>query len=407
MGAPDLNLCQTAAPSIGDEYTYKWAKRDCEALGAARHPKFVEMFGRKLHSDWRAVVKICRSKKSHGQSRLPSQTMQHFSGRRPMRKFQPKRFSPGANMDNPTNVRSVEYIGISDASLHMGGTDWLKQYLMLYDKIGLLTLEAAKHMLRGYSSVKAERADTYEALQEIGVVFEPDNTFDSERYPGISEHLKQADDAQKRFDYEHPSDLTQWREREQAGRKPAENSFDHYHDARVHLSRASAAVMRATSSSRAFAMFSPAAWEHEAREMKRVQVGKLLIAQFPQIDQTISFQDLLSLRDEDEFKQRQGGLRVWANKATSGSASVPEIEEELLSLRNQYETYLRKIKVKYGLSGVSSLFHLAADGLKMNAGNVLGRFFSLVVTPASLSEAEMKAPGREVSFFHYLENEIK
>lgn len=53
-------------------------------------------------------------------------------------------------MGNTGGVEPVEYVGISDAALHMGGTDWLKRYLLLYDRIGLLALEAAKFQLRSY-----------------------------------------------------------------------------------------------------------------------------------------------------------------------------------------------------------------------------------------------------------------
>ncbi len=83
----------------------------------------------------------------------------------------------------------------------MGGTDWLKRELLLYDKIGMTHLEYSVLGLREYG--KSLRAGTYEHLQDVGVIYEMDVPERNED-PDVVQCLKYASEAQERFEYEIP-----------------------------------------------------------------------------------------------------------------------------------------------------------------------------------------------------------
>ncbi|CAG2154685.1 hypothetical protein [Cupriavidus numazuensis] len=308
-------------------------------------------------------------------------------------------------------TKAVDYVGIISANLRMGTTDWLKRDLLLYDKIGLLSLGGAKLMLRSHNDRSARRADTYEWLEEQGVLFEAPYDYDI-AHPEVRSLIELADDSNKKFEYEHPSDPVAWRQRNESERKPSEDSFHHHWNTHIYLARAVAAQMRLNGNPRTFALVNPRKFAQEpaTRELKQVELRRLVIDSFPEIDKDISFEDLLLLRKEDEFKERSTALRIWVNKIAGGNSPLHEIEEEYVHLRNQYERYLQVIRVRYSLTGIGALFlaagEIAVEAAKFNVGNVIGKTFSLFSTRSALAEAELKAPGREVSFLNYLEKEV-
>jgi len=82
----------------------------------------------------------------------------------------------------------------------MGGTDWLERELLLYDKVGLMSLEQCKAFLRTESAVKRQRADEYEYLQNADVVYEIEIPDDSP-VADVRQCLSLASEAQERFEY--------------------------------------------------------------------------------------------------------------------------------------------------------------------------------------------------------------
>lgn len=303
----------------------------------------------------------------------------------------------------------TELTGITSASFHMGGTDWLKKELLLHGKIGMYGLDGAKTMLRSYSSVKAHRADVYEYLQDRGVVFEP-SLPSNDASDDVGLWLKQASLARDAFEYEHPSDVGEYRKRQLEGRLPAKNSFDHNYNMQAFLVKSMCCDLRDRASISAIPMLYPKFYYQNGLGLKRVSVAKVLINCFPAIGADVPFEDLLSLRDEPEMVRARSALRSWMRGFDVNELTEAEIRDEILHVKDEYIRYLNSQKIKYELGFVESLVKLGSglveDTLKLNLKSLSETLFSITKENVALSEAELVAPGKELAYLAKLDESL-
>jgi len=123
----------------------------------------------------------------------------------------------------------------------------------------------------------------------------------------------------------------------------------------------------------------------------------------------MSFDDILQLRAEPEFKSGRDASRGWIRNVSSKGWSDKELRQEIHHLLHQYREYMSIQKIKYSLTTLSCLAKLPAH----IAGTFIGTIPALVTTGCSLfitrinlMEAELKAPGRELAYIDSLNKRI-
>jgi len=74
----------------------------------------------------------------------------------------------------------------------------------------------------------------------------------------------------------------------------------------------------------------------------------------------MSFDDILQLRAEPEFKSGRDASRGWIRNVSSKGWSDKELRQEIHHLLHQYREYMRIQKIKYSLTTLSCLAKLPA-----------------------------------------------
>jgi hypothetical protein len=301
------------------------------------------------------------------------------------------------------------YHGISSGLSHMGGTEWLKRELLLYDKIGLIYLEPCKAQLRMYSDVKAGRADTYEYLQDQGVLYEADIPVTSTNSDVLS-YLRYAEEANERFEHEHPSDPVKYAESAREGRRPNEISTTHYYDMQAHLCRAVAIESAGVADTITVPMFNPRALAEKAPFQRSTIVLQAVIRDFPVPGDLVSFEDILQLRVEPEFVRKRNALRAWVRKLARENWSDADITQELRYLLDEYGGYMRVMRLKHTKTTLSAFVKAGAGFIeniaKLKLAKVAESACSILSENINLAEAEINAPGREVAYIAALNSRL-
>ena len=301
----------------------------------------------------------------------------------------PDAYQPASSLTRPTYIAVTHPRGSRTR-----GAAWMKRYLLLYDLIAFPSLDKALEDFRGKGDEAARCADEYEWLRDKGVI-------DTAPWPHTAADLRNDDVAKDIFDALELSNID---DRSRTNLDTKRNISDHF-------VRAIAAHLRASGKTHTFPLLETQAWNERFTTDRRGQVIQLVIKGFPDIDDTIPFEDVLQLRSESEFLARRDAMRVWIRKAAEGKASLTDLEEELIYLLNQYETYMSAVSIRYSLNSIGSILKfsaaLSSQIATLRLKEAIDTVFSLAATPASLIEAELKAPGREVSYLSYLSNSLR
>lgn len=129
---------------------------------------------------------------------------------------------------------------------------------------------------------------------------------------------------------------------------------------------------------------------------------RILVKNVPLLPSEIPWKDVLEFRADAENRQHLRLLRLWLQKQTASQPLQQGIEEELESLLYDYRKYMAIQHKKYRggtlatvISGVGNAITQAAAGQFMGAASAIVDIWQQSM---ALSEAELGAPGREVSY---------
>lgn len=133
---------------------------------------------------------------------------------------------------------------------------------------------------------------------------------------------------------------------------------------------------------------------------KTSSLVRLTMSDFPYPD--IPFHSIVQLRDDPDMVRRRHAFRLWLRKMAQSNVKPVEIMEELQELLYQYEEYMKIKKVKYNTGCAQLVFttlaEVAENLVRFKFSNVVRTLFELDKQDIALAEAELTAPGREISF---------
>lgn len=118
--------------------------------------------------------------------------------------------------------------------------------------------------------------------------------------------------------------------------------------------------------------------------------------------ENMPWEDFLQFRSDSENSARLRALRLWLQKRGTALENERIMQEELEALLHDYRTYMNIQKIKYGDGLISTLVTTTAEVIahsaSLNFGLALKSILDIRKQNIALTEAELKAPGREVSY---------
>lgn len=129
---------------------------------------------------------------------------------------------------------------------------------------------------------------------------------------------------------------------------------------------------------------------------------EITINNIPMPPENIPWEDLIQFRNEEETVAKLRALRIWLKDRSSAGQSPREIQEELEHLLYEYRKYMeiQHKKFRQGILStlISSTPEIVASVATLNFGAAIKSVFDIKGRYLGLSEAELSAPGREVSY---------
>jgi len=137
-------------------------------------------------------------------------------------------------------------------------------------------------------------------------------------------------------------------------------------------------------------------------DMKKADVLQVLIRNLPIPDELSSWEELIDFRKDPETHRRFIALRNWVSDIYKSELTPSEIADKIEFLINQYQEHmqLHRIRIKPGI--IETCLTIPAEALenllKVKWGKLAKSLFTLKHRKISLMEAELKAPGRELTY---------
>lgn len=143
--------------------------------------------------------------------------------------------------------------------------------------------------------------------------------------------------------------------------------------------------------------------------MQKQEVIDTIIKDMPSPVYDTPWQDIIDLRQEEEFKNKVRLFRQWADTISVDKTAF-QINDEVRTAIYEYEKYLKAIGVKYQRSALEIAITASAELLenivKIRISNIAKMAFSYRDVRAQLTIEEQKAPGRQLSMVYDIKKRI-
>ncbi len=131
-------------------------------------------------------------------------------------------------------------------------------------------------------------------------------------------------------------------------------------------------------------------------------VLEVVINRFPTPRPDTSFEAVLEFRSDEDAMRALRRLRQWMAKIAKAELTPHEIDAELQDLIDQYTEYMNLHKLKFYHGAFQSLVSISLEVLehlaKVKLKSALEAVLSFKSRRLALTEAELKAPGREAAY---------
>lgn len=129
---------------------------------------------------------------------------------------------------------------------------------------------------------------------------------------------------------------------------------------------------------------------------------QLLIHHFPVPPDNMPWETFLQFRRDSEHRHLLRKLRLWIQDRANSSSNLSIVSEELEVLLVEYKNYMKLQHGKYGEGTLSTILIAGTEALEevgnFKFGSAIRAIFDIRSKRLALTEAEMLAPGRELSY---------
>ncbi|MDJ0579721.1 hypothetical protein [Crocosphaera sp.] len=139
-------------------------------------------------------------------------------------------------------------------------------------------------------------------------------------------------------------------------------------------------------------------------------VAHIILDKLPLPTNDVSISQIMDFKEEPETRRLFLGMKRWLRKTLDSKTSLDELNEEIEYLTLEYKHYMKIHNMKTTTGTLETLVVTSAEIIenlaKLNIGKAAKSFFSVQNERVALAEAEMKAPGREISYLIYANNKF-
>jgi hypothetical protein len=144
-------------------------------------------------------------------------------------------------------------------------------------------------------------------------------------------------------------------------------------------------------------------FEVNSPNLRRSLVADILLRKMPTPLDTTPWEQIVEYKADSISRAKALALRRWINKiATDSTLPFSEIEDEIEYLIHEYTETMKIHNMKYRLGFWRTLITVSVEivgGITwLNLKNTVDGIFSVTDRKLALAEAELKAPGRELSY---------
>lgn len=146
-------------------------------------------------------------------------------------------------------------------------------------------------------------------------------------------------------------------------------------------------------------------------ENRNSEVLAIILNKFPVPDDSVSWEQLIDFKSEEESRIKLLALKSWVTKIGHTKYSKAEIEQEFEYLTFEYENQMKLQKLKYNIGTLELLVNTGMDVLgnlvSFQWGKASKAFFDIKRRHVDLLIGETKAPGKELAYINKIKKEIR
>ncbi len=139
-------------------------------------------------------------------------------------------------------------------------------------------------------------------------------------------------------------------------------------------------------------------------------VAHIILNKLPLPADEVSISRVMDFKEEPETRRLFLGMKRWLRKALDSGTSFQNLNEEIEYLTLEYKHFMKLHDIKTTTGTLEALVVSTAETIenlaKLKISKVAKSFFAIHHKRVALAEAEMTAPGREVSYLIHANNQF-
>ncbi len=136
----------------------------------------------------------------------------------------------------------------------------------------------------------------------------------------------------------------------------------------------------------------------ELPNSSKSNVTQIVIKNLPLPSNETPWEQIIDYRKDAKTQERLLDLRRWIRKISTENLTPHEIEEEIEWLINEFENHMKLHKMKANTEAVEVITKAPLEFLELKFSKIIEPLFVIKKRKINLLEAEMTAPGREISY---------
>ncbi len=129
---------------------------------------------------------------------------------------------------------------------------------------------------------------------------------------------------------------------------------------------------------------------------------ELVINKLPVPSADTPWEKIIDFRNDPETQNKLLALKNWISEIPRSNFSIPEVEERLDHLTQEYRSYMELQRIKSNTGTLETIFVTTAEVvenlLRLSPSKATKSLFAIRNRKIALLESEKSAPGREVAF---------
>jgi hypothetical protein len=290
-----------------------------------------------------------------------------------------------------------EFVGVK---IHYPFAESFKKEAIFFDRIVVLNLTIMIDFYRKLDSLEGRQiASELEWLQDQNLFFDIDSLVMNTQLLDISKLIKELKSAKRLLSFSIDS-------MEDSKSKKDFGSLDEYVKTSMYSwCRLESVMLRECHNIDAFPIIDFDLTKLPAKSVgssRKAELIKIILNFLPIPDDSVPWEQILDYRSDPDSKEKVLCLRKWINKVSEKKLPVSEIQDEAEWLMHEYQKHMSFHKMKVNWMTLESFVKVPLEVLenliKIKWSKLLDPLFVIKKRTVAILEAEMNAPGRELSY---------